>query len=302
MGAETRVRKSFPGRRFVHAVLFAAAGIFGLPGNSTGQDGPPAREEAITAVEVDAAGGAFLADGTLALANGAELVLIGLDVGLGLAPATKALLREMRSLQETRGPWRVEAAARDRYSRLSGRVETADGEWIQERLLRLGLARFAGGVAGRRDRTVLLEAEQAARAAGRGVWRNPRYAMRQAEDPDAIYNGFQIVEGRVRAVGRGDGVVFLNFGEDWRQDFTAGITTRLAPEDLPTAEGGAPLSLYDLEGRLIRVRGMVRRYNGPYMEIAGADQIEFPPEGRADPVRLRSAGPSDPRPASGSTL
>ncbi len=299
MGVQTRVQKFFAAAWPGGAAALTLLATLGIPNSSAAQ-----QEQSGPAVAVDVvtAGADLLPDGTLALPGGEELVLTGLDVGLGLAPATKAFLREMRALQETRGPWRIKDAVRDRYHRLSGRVETSDGEWVQERLLRLGLARFAGGVVGRSDRTALLQSEQSARIAGRGVWRNPRYALRPAVAPDDIYNGFQIVEGRIRAVGRGDGVVFLNFGEDWRQDFTAGVTVRLTPEDLPVGEDGAALSLYDLEGRLVRVRGVVRRYNGPYMEIAAADQIEFLREGTADPVRLRSADPSDLRPVSGSTL
>jgi hypothetical protein len=106
----------------------------------------------------------------------------------------------------------------------------------------------------------------------------------------------------VRAIGRGDGTVFLNFGEDWRDDFTAGVTARLQPGDLPKAADGPTLSIYDLEGRMLRLRGVVRRYNGPFMEIVSGDQIELVTEIQADPVTFRSANPSDLRHGPGSTL
>ncbi|WP_425407312.1 OB-fold nucleic acid binding domain-containing protein [Hwanghaeella sp.] len=243
----------------------------------------------------------MLPDGALSLRDGQEIVLTGLDVGLGLAPASKAFIRELQALQNA-GPWRLIAAEKDRYDRLAGRFETSDGVWVQERLLRLGFARYGGGVSSADERALLLAAEQAARAAWRGVWRNPRYRVRPADIPDDIYNGFQIVEGRIVTVGRSNGTVFLNFGEDWRTDFTAGVSLRLRQKEMPLTADGAPISVYDLEGQLVRLRGVVRRYNGPYMEIAAADQIELLDEQQADPVSFRSSSPSDRRRASESTL
>ncbi|WP_161973840.1 thermonuclease family protein [Hwanghaeella grinnelliae] len=251
---------------------------------------------------VDTSEAEMMPDGTLAVPKGEEIVLAGLDVALGLAPASKAYLRELRALQREHGPWRLVGAQRDRHGRLAGRVETKAGDWVQERMLRLGLARFAGGVPDKDQRTALLMAEQAARAERRGIWRNPRYFVRPAGDPDSIYNGFQIVEGHVRDIGRSDGTVFLNFGEDWRVDFTAGVTARLQPDALPKTAEGVSLSIYDLDGRMVRLRGVVRRYNGPFMEIVSADQIELLPNAEADPVTFRSANPSDLPHDPGSTL
>lgn len=251
---------------------------------------------------IDVSEATILPDGTLAVPNGEEIVLAGLDVGLGLAPASKAYLRELGSLQRNHGPWRMIDARSDRFGRLTGRIDTTSGVWVQERLLRLGLARFAGGIADRDQWKALLAAEQAARADSLGIWRNPRYIVRSADNPDSIYNGFQIVQGRIRDIGRGDGTVFLNFGEDWRDDFTAGVTARLQPEFLPMAADGMTLSIYDLDGRTVRLRGVVRRYNGPFMEIVSGDQIELVTEVQADPVTYRSANPSDLRHGPGSTL
>lgn len=299
MNGGTRMRRGCRGAWPCLALIVATLVLPELPTADaqeveTVERGPP--------VAIDAAGAKLLPDGTLLLPDGEELVLNGLDVGLGLAPATKDYLRELTALRERHGPWRLIGAARDRHRRLSGRLETLEGIWIQERLLHLGLARFAGGISDAAERRALLEAERTARDAWRGIWRTPRYFVRPADDPDGIYNGFQIVQGRVTDVGRGDGVVFLNFGADWRSDFTAGVTVRMEPGDLPAGADGAPLSVFDLEGRMLRLRGVVRRYNGPYMEIAAPDQIELMREGQPDPVRLRSAGPSGPRPVSGSTL
>lgn len=294
-----RVCREKNGRYGALAAVIAMAACFAaLAGAVAGDAGTvPVPDQVIDVSEA-----VMMPDGTLAVPNGDEIVLAGLDVALGLAPASKAYLRELGALRRDHGPWRVIGARPDRHGRLSGHIDTASGVWVQERLLRLGLARFAGGVGDTDQRTALLAAEQAARADSRGIWRNPRYIVRSADDPASIYNGFQIVQGRVRDIGRGDGTVFLNFGEDWRNDFTAGVTARLQPEYLPTAADGTPLSIYDLDGRMVRLRGVVRRYNGPFMEIVSGDQIELVAEVQADPVTFRSANPSDLRHDPGSTL
>src|SRR3546814_18690321 len=52
---------------------------------------------------------------------------------------------------------------------------------------------------------------------------SPCYAMRSAGTAGEWLGGFELVEGRVVAVGRGGGSTYLNFGEDWRQDFTVAV-------------------------------------------------------------------------------
>lgn len=285
--------------------IYALCAVVAVALFSHSEGGLTAGAEAPAGMQISAVDADVLPDGSLILTTGETLVFAGLDIGLGLAPASKAYLAVLRRLAEDHGPWHVRTAEKDRYGRLSGRIETATGEWVQEILLRLGLARFAGGLADPAAARALLQAERLARDDRRGIWRNPRFIIRRADRLGEIYDGFQIVEGRVRDVGRGDGVVFLNFGEDWRDDFTAGVTARLGTADFildGMLPGDPPQNLFDLEGRTVRLRGVVRRYNGPYMEIAGPDQIELIGDDKGDPVRLRSEDPSGPRPASKSTL
>ena len=88
--------------------------------------------------------------------------------------------------------------------------------------------------------------------------------------PDAIGSGFQLVEGRVLDVARIGDRVYLNFGPDWRTDFTAEVS-RLAGIN----EGGTNMPVTALNGRMVRLRGIVRRYAGPFMTIAHFDQVEI---------------------------
>jgi hypothetical protein len=73
---------------------------------------------------------------------------------------------------------------------------------------------------------------------------------------------------RSAAVVRGRG--YLNFGDDWREDFTISI----APRDRRLFEdGGHPIE--DYEGRLVRVRGWIKSFNGPMIEATHPEQIEI---------------------------
>ena len=63
--------------------------------------------------------------------------------------------------------------------------------------------------------------------------------------------------------------VYLNFGPDWRTDFT--VTLQAKARRLFRKAGLEPLSL---EGREIRVRGWLKKFNGPMIEATHPEQIE----------------------------
>ncbi|MGN6515460.1 MAG: thermonuclease family protein, partial [Rhizomicrobium sp.] len=79
------------------------------------------------------------------------------------------------------------------------------------------------------------------------------------------------VEGRVESAAvksRG----YLNFGDDWKNDFTATI----APDDMK-AFRAAGIDLETYPGKIVRVRGVVEWHNGPEIEIASPSDIEVVP-------------------------
>src|SRR3546814_10391026 len=72
-------------------------------------------------------------------------------------------------------------------------------------MLSAGLARVYSFSDNRTAVAEMLALERAARALGRGIWRDPFYAVRSAETAGDWLGGFELVEGRVHAVGRGGG-------------------------------------------------------------------------------------------------
>ena len=215
---------------------------------------------------------------TLTLQSGIEVRLVGIQapkLPLGrrgfrpwpLAEEAKSALAELtlgRRLLLSYGGRRT-----DRHGRLLAHLHDEAGGWIQGIMLSRGLARVYT-FADNRDRAgEMLAAETAARKARRGLWAHPFYRVREVTETPEFIDTFQLVEGQVRQVAVVRGRAYLNFGADWRTDFTVSV----APAALRRFEGGRA-ALDVLEGRRIRVRGWLKRWNGPMIEATHPEQIE----------------------------
>jgi len=226
---------------------------------------------------------ASVVDGdTLVLESGVEVRLVGIQapklplgrrgfVAWPLAPEAKAALARL-ALGKKLGLW-YGGRKSDRHGRLLAHLTTADGTWVQGALLGLGMARVYSFPDNRARVTEMLAAERAARAARRGIWDHPYYRILA---PDALtrrHTGtFQIVEGRVLSVAQVRGRTYLNFGRDWRTDFTVTISPGRLKR---TWRDAAAPRLY--EGKRLRVRGWLKSFNGPMIEATHPEQIELLP-------------------------
>lgn len=242
--------------------------------------------EPVAIAGIEIAGGMGAAE--LRLADGRKILLSGIEVprpvsagGKGAKHADDA--RRYLSELVARGPVALNAGKlnRDRHGRIIAFLMLADGGTAQERLVEAGFARVRSAP----DRRVcvrhLLELEARARALSRGIWADPLYEVRDAESVEALSRlegSFQIVEGRVARVSVIARRVYLNFGEDWRRDFT--VTVEPADVKLFAAGVDSVGDLSALEGRRIRVRGFIERFNGPAMTITHPEQIEILDAGR----------------------
>lgn len=227
---------------------------------------------------------------TVVLEDGREVRFVGIQapkLPLGrrdfpewpLAPEARAAVEEL--VGDRRVAVRPGETARDRHGRVLAHLFRGDdGLWIQGELLRRGLARVYTFPDNRRLATELLAAEVQARAAGRGIWSLPFYRVRDAatlpDDPNTE-GTFQVVRGTVRDVAEVRGTTYLNFGRDWKTDFTVSLDRAAAR--LFTAAGVDPAGL---EGREILVRGWIRSRNGPMIEATHPEQLT------ADPALVRA--------------
>src|SRR5919202_6772377 len=189
--------------------------------------------------------------GALRLADGSEATLAGIVLpnrldGEAGSPALAEAARARVAQLTVGASVRLVAAARrpDRYGRMAAQV-FANGAWLQAE----------------------------ARRARRGLWADPGYAVRDAEDLGALnrlVGRFAMVEGRVLAAGQARGTTYLNFGRRWKEDFTVKIRGRV--RDGVEAALGDPLAL---RGRRIRVRGWIESENGKMIAVARAQQIQL---------------------------
>ena len=79
-----------------------------------------------------------------------------------------------------------------------------------------------------------------------------------------------MVEGTVLDSAEVRGRTYLNFGEDWRSDFTVTIS----PKDKRRFREES-FDLLALKGRRIRVRGWLHQRNGPMIDVTHPEQIEL---------------------------
>ena len=229
---------------------------------------------------------AAIEDGeTLTLTDGRKVRLLGVkapSAPLGwkgddpwpFVAEAKAALSRLVSGAEVE--LRFDERRSDRHGHVLAQVTVARGQtrtWVQEALVVKGLARAypLPGASACVAELVGIEAE--ARAARRGLWRSWAYRLQDAQDVKRLgrlTHSYQLVEGTVHAVGEGRRLIYVNFAEDWRSDFTITI----ARKDLAAFEA-AGLDLARLAGRKVRVRGWVEWWNGPMIAATHPAQIEM---------------------------
>jgi endonuclease YncB( thermonuclease family) len=212
---------------------------------------------------------------TVTLKGGAEVRLVGIQapkLPLGragfpawpLADQAKAAAEALCLGQDVRLSYGGREV--DRYGRLLAHVTTAAGTWVQGEMLARGLARVYTFADNRARAAELLAVEARARAARRGIWADPFYAVRRADTPENIPVGrFELIEGRVRAAATVKGRGYLNFGPDRHTDFTATVAPR-------AMKLFGDFDAY--RARTVRVRGWVERRDGPMIEATHPEQIE----------------------------
>jgi len=241
---------------------------------------PALSGEPATAQKADRGRVTEIVDGdTVILADGRSVRLVGIQapkLSLGrhnfkdwpLSDEAKTALEEMTGGEKV--VITFTGAEIDRHGRVLAHLHMEDGRWIQGHMLRTGLARAYSFADNRGWAAEMLTLEREARAEGRGIWAHPFYRILEPGEAGEHIGTFQIIEGRVVETAKVGGQTYINFGADWRSDFTA----TLAPgaSRLFKAAGIDPLAL---DGRRVRVRGWLKSRNGPMIEITHPEQIEL---------------------------
>ena len=156
--------------------------------------------------------------------------------------------------------------------------------WAQGALIADGLARVRTTIDGNYLATEMLALEEAARKNIPQVsdtanekdnippylWRDDNYKVLDLETVENVPKGYHVVEGIIQKVAIKENRIYLNFGQNWRNDFTVSIKPESRREF--SKQGLRPL---EWQGRTVRVRGWLEEYNGPYIEVDHPERIEF---------------------------
>lgn len=189
--------------------------------------------------------------------------------------AELALARLQVLLDEAGGDLALAPAGpgRNRYGALLVTATRGDGTTLQEMLVVEGLAAVDSHGDNTAHTVRLLQLEENARNEGLGAW-GLRDLLVHTTDPNALapwLDSVAIVEGRVISTGQArDGRIYLNFGTDWRTDFTVQVMRR----DQRRFEA-AGVTLRSLDGAVVRVRGWLHEENGPMITLDHPEALEI---------------------------
>lgn len=152
-------------------------------------------------------------------------------------------------------------------------LERADNDiWVQGFLLVNGLARVFPADRNTEMAAAMMKLEDIARQAGRGLWADEQYRLLDADDAGPGVHGLAVVEGTIKNASMVNNRIYLNFGDDWRTDFTIGIEPAVRRRFIQM--GIDPLSLAHKQ---VRVRGWLEDYNGPYIRLSDPAWLEILP-------------------------
>lgn len=213
-----------------------------------------------------------VADGrSVRLADGRDIKLAGIELPQPAGGTAATALENLVLGQDVALTAASDVA--DRYGRIAAFAFINGSETpIQYNLLAQGYARVSAHVRDNACSLALLREEQKAREARIGLWGDPGYAVRAAEDGQAIRSlrgRFSVTEGRVVSVRDSGGTIYVNFGRRWSEALTVTILKRHEPSFV--AAGIEPRKL---EGRTVRIRGYVDVRSGPVIEATRPQQIE----------------------------
>jgi hypothetical protein len=142
-------------------------------------------------------------------------------------------------------------------------------------VLEAGLGRFSPADEVHACRAQFLAAENLARTGKLGLWADPYYAVIAANDSDALYEKTGtsvIVEGRVIGVDTGRFRTRLSLGQKRGRD----LLVTIASGDMEKLRE-AGLEPGTLEGKILRIRGLLDAKLGPRIEVSSPDAIEVVP-------------------------
>lgn len=145
-----------------------------------------------------------------------------------------------------------------------------DNDWLQAELLSQGIAFLYPEAQSSTAVHSLYAIEDAAQRSGKGIWAKDTYTPKSALDTDFRSGWFQIIAGTVISAKQVRKTIYLNFGDNWREDFTIEI-----PKRVFTAMKKAGLNPLDLENKPVEVRGIIEWGGGPKIILTSPNRLRL---------------------------
>lgn len=171
-----------------------------------------------------------------------------------------------------------------RHGELLAHAILANDEWLQAILVEKGRAIVMPVYELDWGRLYTLKnIEVGARMNRRGLWaENPVVCAWGAK---AAFDSFSIIQGRITEAANVRGTIYLNFGEDYRDDFTGKITRQNFKKlTIETQNALTRLTEEEEPDMVVEARGWVFFSGGPMIEIKTDAQLDF--YGKGDPLIL----------------
>src|SRR5581483_3848324 len=206
------------------------------------------------------------------LQDGREVRLAGIETPTN-GPAKVALERLIagRPIQLVQADTAV-----DRYGRTVAYAfisQSGSPHLVQQEMIAEGWAAAGASLGEKGCAAALLAAEESARRARLGLWADPAFQIRPAEDGTGLLarrGRFTLASGKVLSVHESGGTIYVNFGKARSGNLTVTISRRnlrrLAATGIDTEK---------LAGHQVRVRGWIENRGGPQIEVAHPEQIEI---------------------------
>lgn len=156
----------------------------------------------------------------------------------------------------------------DRYDRLLGYC-FVDGIFVNARLLEEGFAFLHIRSPNAKYADLFSSLQRKAQQEKKGIWEDS--STISSDEAHRYIGQIKCVEGRVLNIHEGQKAIHLNFGKDWKKDFTVAIFKR--DLSLFLNKGISPVK--DYQNRFIRVTGFIKEYNGPEIIVSHPLAIEI---------------------------
>lgn len=165
----------------------------------------------------------------------------------------------------------LDVQKKDKYGRTLAYIYLEDGTFVNAELVKQGYAQILTIPPNVKYQDLFLRLQREAREARRGLWGKIDEVIGQAEAKDHI-GEVRTVRGKVLSTYQSRKAVFLNFGQDYRTDFTITIFTRDWEKNFLRKGIHSP-SYY--QGKTVLVTGKIKEYNGPEIIVSDPSEIEI---------------------------